>query len=231
VTAWEVIYNRLEDKRPKITIIEAKNDSIKPVGVQSKDVAYSFPPKIGARARILPYTHMIRWVVKNLNTEDMQFMKSKMELMGSFKAEDLNKMYHIPYPQEIYDKTYVANFAKKIEEPFKMIHGWRVLENKFKYDKMSMYLVASLENPYNYAASMLCRLYGLPNNTKFSVEWIPLINAPVNSHIMNWPTILSDNLGTAISEYRQKRSTSTENLPPFYFSAYIMDVIYFYTKF
>ena len=78
---------------------------------------------------------------------------------------------------------------------------------------------------------MLCRLYGLPNDSKFSVEWIPLINASVNSHIMNWPTILSDNLGTAISDYHQKRSTSTENLPPFYFSAYIMDVIYLYAEF
>jgi len=200
VTAWEVIYNRLKDERPKITVIEVKNDSIKPLGVQFKDVAYSFLHKTGARAKILPYTHMIRWVVENLSIEDMQFMNSKMELMGSIKAEDLKKRYHIPYPQEIYDKTYVANFAKKIEEPFEMIHGWRVLEKKFKYDKMSLYLVDSLENPYNYATSMLCRLYGLPNNTKFSIEWIPLINASVNSHIMNWPTILSDNPAIAVSE-------------------------------
>ena len=78
---------------------------------------------------------------------------------------------------------------------------------------------------------MLCRLDGLPNNTKFSIEWVPLIDAYVNSHIMNWATILSDNLATTIFEYRQKRSTSTENLPPFYFNAYIMDAIYFCTKF
>ena len=151
--------------------------------------------------------------------------------MGSFKGEDLKQMYHIPNPQDICDKSYLANFAKNNEEPFKMIQGWRVLENKFKYDKMSMYPVASFENPYNYATSMLCRLCGLPNNTKFSIEWIQLIDSCVNSHIINWATILSDNLATAISEYHQKRSTSTENLPPFYFSSYIMDAICFCTKF
>ena len=231
VTTWEVIYNRLEDKRPKITVIKATNDSIKPSVVQFKDAASSFLHRIGARAKILPYTDMIRWVVENLNIEDMKFRNSKMELMGSFKAEDLKQMYHIPNPHDIYDKSYLVNFAKKNEEPFKMIQGWRVLENKFKYDKTSMYLVASLENTYNYASSMLCRLYGLPNNTNFSIEWIPLIDACVNYHIMNFATILFDNLAIAISEYRQKRSTSTENLPPFYFSAYIMDAIYFYTKF
>lgn len=90
-----------------------------------------------------------------------------------------------------------------------------------------MYPNASLANNYNYATSMLCILYGLPNNTKYSIEWVPLINSFINSHIMNWANILFDNLATAIFEYLQKSSTSTENLPPFYFSAYIMNAIYF----
>ena len=94
-----------------------------------------------------------------------------------------------------------------------------------------MYAIASFTKPYNYAAAMLCRLYGLPNNTKFSIEWIPLIDACVSSHIMNWPSILSDNLATTITKYRKKKVSSSDNLPPFYFSAYIMDVIYFCTTF
>ena len=92
-----------------------------------------------------------------------------MELIGSFRAEDLKKMYHIPNPQDIYDNTFVANFAKKNPDPFKLIKGWRVLDNKLKYEKLSMYAIASFANPYNYATTMLCRLYGLPNSTKFSI--------------------------------------------------------------
>ena len=64
-----------------------------------------------------------------------------------------------------------------------------------------------------------------------SIEWIPLINACVNSHNMNWATILSNNLATIITEYRQKRASSLENLPPFYFSAFIMDTVCFCTVF
>lgn len=112
---------------------------------------------------------MIRWVIENLIIEDRQFRNSRMELIGLFRAEDLKKMYHIPDPHDIYDKTFMANFAKKNPDPFKLIQGWRVLDNKFKYDKSGMYVIASLENPYNYAAVVLCRLYGLPNNTKFSI--------------------------------------------------------------
>jgi len=111
----------------------------------------------------------MKWVVEKLGIEDRQFKNSNMELMGSFKAEDLKQIYHLPYPEDIYDKSFLAKFAKQNEEPFKMIQGWRVLENKFKYDKTGMYPIASLENPHNYEASMLCILYGLPNNTKLYI--------------------------------------------------------------
>lgn len=105
-----------------------------------------------------------------------------------------------------------------------------MLDRKFKYDKLGMYAIAFLENPYNYAAAMLCRLYGQPNNTKFSIEWIPLIDAFVNSYIMNRPSILSNNLTTSITKYRQTKDSSSDNLPPFYFCAYIMDAICFCTS-
>jgi len=134
--------------------------------------------------------------------------------MGSFRAEDMKKMYHIPDPQDIYDKTYMASFAKKNQNPLKLIQGWRVLDKKIKFDKSGMYSIASLAKPYNYASAMLCRLYGLPNNSKFSLEWILLIGAYVNSHIMNWSIILFNNLDTIITEYRQKIASFKENLPP-----------------
>lgn len=44
-----------------------------------------------------------------------------MELIGSFRAEDLKAMYHIPDLQEIYDNTFVDNFAKNNPYPFKLI--------------------------------------------------------------------------------------------------------------
>jgi len=34
-TTWEVIYNRLEDKRPKIIVTRVKIDSTRPSGLQS----------------------------------------------------------------------------------------------------------------------------------------------------------------------------------------------------
>lgn len=46
--SWEVIYNRLEDERPTVTVTKATANSIKPSGLQFKDASCSFLHRIGA---------------------------------------------------------------------------------------------------------------------------------------------------------------------------------------
>ena len=103
--AWEGICNRLQDEHFKITITIAIVDSKRPSKLQCRDASCSFLHKIGARAKILPYTDLIRWVIEYLIIEDRQFKNSKMELIGFFIAEDLKKMYHIPDPPDICYET------------------------------------------------------------------------------------------------------------------------------
>lgn len=136
-------------------------------------------------------------------------------------------MYNLPNAQDIYDKQFVPRFVKENEDPFQMIHEWRRRDNKFKQDKAGMYPIAFLANPYNFAASILCRLYGLLDNSKFSINWVLLIESCVNSHIMKWATILSNNLAKVIIEYHQTRVASSRAVPQFFMSAYIFDVICF----
>jgi len=57
--AWEVIYNRLEDERPKITVKRATTGSTKPLGPQCRDASCSFLHRIEVRAKTLPYIDMI----------------------------------------------------------------------------------------------------------------------------------------------------------------------------
>lgn len=97
-TSWEVIYNRLEDECPKITVTRATTHSTNPTGLEFRDASCSFLHRIGSRAKIFPYMDMIRWVIKNLIIEYRQFNNSRMELIGSFNVEDLKKMYHILDP-------------------------------------------------------------------------------------------------------------------------------------
>jgi len=131
-TTWDVIYKMLEDEHPKIIVMRATTDSTRSSGLQCKDTSCSFLHRIRARAKILPYTDMVRWVIENLIIEDRKFNNSIMELIGSFRAEDLKKMYYIPEPQDIYDNIFMENFVKKNPYPFKLIQGWRMLDKQIQ---------------------------------------------------------------------------------------------------
>lgn len=94
-----------------------------------------------------------------------------------------------------------------------------------------MYSVDSLASLYCYAAAMVCRLFGSPNYARFSIEMVPLIEAAVNSFIMDWETILSNKMASQILDYRGNIFVTTQVVPPFYMNAYIMDTIYFNSAF
>ena len=94
-----------------------------------------------------------------------------------------------------------------------------------------MYSASSISPHHSFAMAMLCRLFDKPNSTKFSPEWLPLIDAAINTTIMNWAQILSENLARTIMEYRRKRSVTSRVYPQFFMSAYVMDAICFGSKF
>lgn len=59
-------------------------------------------------------------------------------------------------------------------------------EGKINKDKIGMYSTTSISLPHTFLVAMLCRMFGKPDSTKFSPEWLPLIDASINENIMNW---------------------------------------------
>ena len=60
---------------------------------------------------------------------------------------------------------------------------------------------------------------------------VPLMEAACNSEIIDWGNILSDKLATTILEFRKKTCVTKRFIPPFYFSAYILDTLCFNSEF
>jgi len=56
---------------------------------------------------------------------------------------------------------------------------------------------------------------------------VTLIEASIDGYIMDWATILSNNLTTQIYNYREKHNVLERMAPPFFMSAYVMDIICF----
>lgn len=63
------------------------------------------------------------------------------------------------------------------------------------------------------------------DSAKFDIEMVPLLEAETSSYIMDWTNILSDKLTFAILEFRFNSRKTTRTIPPFYYSAYVMDML------
>ena len=94
--------------------------------------------------------------------------------------------------------------------------------SKFSQSSEDLYPVTWFKEPYSLLAAMLCRLYGLPNCSVFTVEWAPIAHhvlATNNSFL--WESILSLELKNSIQDYQK---ATTKNKSNFFFSSFIYGI-------
>ena len=65
------------------------------------------------RAKIFPYTDVDRWVVKKNPNSNRTFSTADGRIFGSFKPEDLRKMYNLPPSEKRYNKAFLEAFANE----------------------------------------------------------------------------------------------------------------------
>ena len=69
------------------------------------------------------------------------------------------------------------------------------------------------------------------DSTKFTIEMVPLMEVTVSSYVMDWANIMSDKLASAILDFRFNSRKTTRTIPPFYYSAYVMDMLFFNSEY
>jgi len=90
------------------------------------DLADSFLHRIVARPKIFPYNDMVKWVVEGINLIDRTLFTADGRMFGSFKLEDLKKMYHFLEPHRYYNKSFLEAFLKENEIELDPIKQWRL---------------------------------------------------------------------------------------------------------
>lgn len=71
------------------------------------------------------------------------------------------------------------------------------------------------------------RQWGKHDYARFTIDMVLLMEDVIHSYIMDWVNILSDRTTTEILEYRRKAHKTSRTIFPFYYSAYIFDIICF----
>ena len=115
ISTWESMYRLLEEENPRIMKVTAVAGSQRSSEASLEELACSFLHRIAARPKILPYTDMIKWILDNAEMNNRQFKIQGHGLIGSFVAQDLNLMYHLPEPQATYNAQFVKKFV--VENP------------------------------------------------------------------------------------------------------------------
>ena len=113
IATWEGMYNLLEQENPRVIEVTALAGSQSSSEASLEDLACSFLHWIVARPKILPYTDMVKWILDSAKIKNRQFKAHGQGLIGSFAAQDLKLMYHLPEPQETYNKQFMEKFIKE----------------------------------------------------------------------------------------------------------------------
>lgn len=113
IATWEGMYNILEEENPRVMEVTATAGSHSSFVASITELACSFLHRIAARPKIIPYTNMVIWILDNIDIRNRQFKTQGQGLIGSFVAQDLKLMYHLPQPHATYNKQFMEKFAKE----------------------------------------------------------------------------------------------------------------------
>lgn len=106
-------------------------------------------------------------------------------VFGSFQPNDFRKMYHLPELEKKYNKAFLEKFRDENETESAPIWEWRQNPVKHKHESSGKYSFDSLCSPYCYVGAVMCRIWGLRDSLKFSIEMVPLKEVACNSEIMD----------------------------------------------
>jgi hypothetical protein len=190
---------------------------------------------VAARPRLLPYPDMIRWALDHIDLPTRTIVSDQKKMVGSFRPDRIQAMYKLPGTCECtYGKEFLEDFKKKECDEFDrtlpgLIRDWVSRSALFKVNSEGVYSISSLEPNFMYVAMMACRLYGKEDTAHFVIHWVPLIYRVAEGFSFNWSKMLSDNLHSRVTEYREKKAAGKP--AGFFMSAYIMDAICSLTPF
>ena len=124
-----------------------------------------------------------------------------MSLIGSKPHSELSGEHFLSDALPEREQTFTEEWATTHAVPITdTLRGWWEEPKKFKIKKDLEYQVAGLIKVYKLVAVMLCRMYGRPDATTFSVSWLPLMHfITIYGTRFNWSNLLIAALKTNIS--------------------------------
>jgi hypothetical protein len=107
-----------------------------------------------------------------------------------------------------------------------VIKSWWVCEKLFRTRRIGTYPTNLLRTPYRNVVSLLSRLYGEEDSTKFKESWLPFIYAVTKTSIMfNWEYVGEKSSLLHWYKLCWHRNTTLRMHLTFYMASYLLNII------
>jgi len=108
---------------------------------------------------------------------------------------------------------FLEAFAKENDSELASIKQWRNSIENHKHVSSGKYSADSLASPYYYYRDMMCRMWGIHDSAKFTIEMVPIMEVASNVYVMDWTNILSNKIATTILEYKTNSHQYQDHFP------------------
>jgi hypothetical protein len=153
--------------------------------------------RVAARVVVFPCVDAITWILKNIDLRNIYVCNSRKEPIALFRLEYLAKCYHLEKGIKKLDSKLLDEFEYTAKELFPK---WYKADKQSKHRPKGGYPTTALRRPYQYMVAMLCKIYGEPDASQFSLSYMPLIYYCADEGFsFNWDDILSAKLKNAIT--------------------------------
>jgi hypothetical protein len=122
------------------------------------------------------------------------------ECVKVFLLVEVHNYYKLRDPKERLNTDFVVNFYECHDTSQVMASWWRE-DKKYTNQTSSRYRTTNLREPYIYLMSLICRLYGEKDYSRFSEAWMPLdYTIAISRRGFNWGSIISKQLSIFIQQ-------------------------------
>ena len=164
---------------------------------------------------------MTRWVLSRCRAKGV-ITKADGSSLVSFAEENVASIYGLLRPECVADEAYVKAFAAEHPDYNECLEEWWHDDNSFKPNSLCTCRVQDFHEDYQLVAIMLYRLMGEKNCNTFRKEWVSFMHTIVeDGKVLNWENLLAEVMQKTLRKYLE---APAESKPPFFMSAYLLDM-------
>jgi len=172
IPRWGDLFNRIKQKYcPKYIphndpYVRALDDQVFP------NIWQSCLHMVACRTLVFPCIEVLSWLIDHTDAQKCLINDENGGCVKVFLLTKVHKYYKLRDPEEPLNIDFVVK-SYEFHDTNQLMASWWKEDKKFTNWSNGWYGTITLREPYIYLMTLICRLYGENDCSKFSKAWMP----------------------------------------------------------